>query len=364
MQIIYEINARLLKSARVEHKMTDAEIRNVSLIDETGERRVRMGNLAFVGAHSINGVAAMHSELLKETLFKDLHRMFPDRINNKTNGITPRRWLHAVQPRPDRAHRRHHRPEVPRRHRRAARPRDATPRDPAFQDAFARVKRLQQGPAGAPRARPHGASGSTRTRIFDIQVKRIHEYKRQLLNIIEAVALYDQIRSHPERNWTPRVKFFAGKAAPTYHNAKLIIKLANDVARVINSNPTVRSVLRVVFIPNYNVSLAEVLVPAADLSEQISTAGMEASGTGNMKFALNGAITIGTLDGANVEIREAVGAGEHHHLRPDRRGGRGAPRRRLRPAQGDRELARAQPGAHRDRRRASSRPTTRAATAG
>jgi starch phosphorylase len=305
MQIIYEINARLLKAARAEHGMSDAEIRNVSLVDETGERRLRMGNLAFVGAHSINGVSALHTELMKVTVFKHLHRMFPERINNKTNGITPRRWLMQCNPGLvaliadtigdaflDDIER--------------LRDLESHAEDPVFQDAFARVKRLNKDRLAA-LVRDRIGLRLDPNAMFDIQVKRIHEYKRQLLNIVETVALYDQIRSHPERNWVPRVKFFAGKAAPSYHNAKLIIKLANDVARVINSNPTVRSVLKVVFVPNYNVSLAEVLVPAADLSEQISTAGMEASGTGNMKFALNGAITIGTLDGANVEIREMVG---------------------------------------------------------
>ena len=305
MQIVYEINARLLKEARSEFGMHDQEISNISLIDEKGERRVRMGNLAFVGAHSINGVSALHSDLLKVTVFKDLHRMYPTRINNKTNGITPRRWLmqcnpgltelitDAIGPR--------FLDDID-----ALRDLEPHAKDPAFQDAFARVKRLNKDRlAQVVRARM-GVRVDPNA-LFDIQIKRIHEYKRQLLNIIEAVALYDQIRSHPERDWVPRVKFFAGKAAPTYHNAKLIIKLANDVARVINSNPTVRNVLRVVFVPNYNVSLAEVMIPAADVSEQISTAGMEASGTGNMKFALNGAITIGTLDGANVEIRECVG---------------------------------------------------------
>ena len=306
MQIVYEINARLLRAARAEHGMGDDAVRSVSLIEENGERRVRMGNLAFAGAHSINGVSALHTELMKETVFRDLHRMYPDRINNKTNGITPRRWLQQCNPGLTALIREtigdRFLDDIE-----AIRGLEDHAGDAGFQDAFARVKRQNKARlAEVLRAR-------TGVRVdpgamFDIQVKRIHEYKRQLLNIIETVALYDQIRSHPERDWVPRVKILAGKAAPTYHAAKLVIKLAGDVARVINTDPAVREVLKLVFVPNYNVSLAEALVPAADLSEQISTAGMEASGTGNMKFALNGAITIGTLDGANVEIREQVGA--------------------------------------------------------
>jgi starch phosphorylase len=305
MQIIYEINAQLLRAARSEHAFDNAAVRNISLIDENGERRVRMGNLAFVGAHSINGVSALHTELMKATVFRDLHRMYPDRINNKTNGITPRRWLQQCNPGLTALLREtigdRFLDDID-----AIRELEPYAANPDFQDAFARVRRRNKDRLAAVVRERTGVRVDPNA-LFDIQVKRIHEYKRQLLNIIEAVALYDQIRSHPERNWVPRVKFFAGKAAPTYHNAKLIIKLANDVARVINANPTVRDVLKVVFVPNYNVSLAELLVPAADLSEQISTAGMEASGTGNMKFALNGAITIGTLDGANIEIREQVG---------------------------------------------------------
>jgi len=305
MQIIYEINARLLRSARAEHGFDDAAVRDISLVDETGERRVRMGNLAFVGAHSINGVSALHTELMKATVFRHLHEMYPDRINPKTNGITPRRWLMQCNPGLTSLLRvtigDAFLDDID-----ALRELEPFATDPGFQTAFAAVKR-QNKERLARVVRDRLGMRLDPSALFDIQIKRIHEYKRQLLNIIEAVALYDQICSHPERDWVPRVKFFAGKAAPTYHNAKLIIKLANDVARVINSNPSVRDVLRVVFIPNYNVSLAEVLVPAANLSEQISTAGLEASGTGNMKFALNGAITIGTLDGANVEIREQVG---------------------------------------------------------
>ncbi|HKX64534.1 MAG TPA: glycogen/starch/alpha-glucan phosphorylase [Rhizomicrobium sp.] len=306
MQLVYAINADLLRTARRRDKMDAAAISSVSLIDEQGERRVRMANLAFAGSHSINGVAALHTELMKQTVFADLHRLYPDRINNKTNGITPRRWLQQCNPGltglireaigdgflDD-----------------AEKLADLAPMagDAVFLERLGAVKRANK-VALAKSLKEQWDFVIDPDALFDVQVKRIHEYKRQLLNIIETVALYDQIRSHPERNWTPRVKLFAGKAAPSYHNAKMIIKLANDVARRINSDPSVEGLLKVVFIPNYNVSLAEKIVPAADLSEQISTAGMEASGTGNMKFALNGALTIGTLDGANIEIRDRVGA--------------------------------------------------------
>ncbi|AOF88796.1 glycogen/starch/alpha-glucan phosphorylases family protein [Sinorhizobium sp. RAC02] len=305
MQIVYAINAKILLEARKQAGFEDQRIRSISLIEESGERRVRMGNLAFVGSHSINGVSALHTELMKETVFADLHKLYPDRINNKTNGITPRRWLMQCNPGlfnlireaigdafMDDAEQ--------------LKALDAFADKKDFQERFAAIKRENKNRL----ANLVGSRMGVRidpAAMFDIQIKRIHEYKRQLLNIIEAVALYDQIRSHPELDWVPRVKLFAGKAAPSYHNAKLIIKLANDVAKVINNDPSVRGLLKVVFVPNYNVSLAEIMVPAADLSEQISTAGMEASGTGNMKFALNGALTIGTLDGANVEMRDHVG---------------------------------------------------------
>ncbi|MBX5000398.1 glycogen/starch/alpha-glucan phosphorylase [Rhizobium lentis] len=305
MQIVYAINAKILLDARKGKNFSDSEIRSISLIEESGDRRVRMGNLAFIGSHSINGVSALHTDLMKVTVFADLHKLYPDRINNKTNGITPRRWLQQCNPGLtslireaigdeflDDAEK--------------LRPLEAHASDPTFQQKFAAVKRANKVALSNLVASRMGVKLDP-SAMFDIQIKRIHEYKRQLLNIIEAVALYDQIRSHPELDWVPRVKLFAGKAAPSYYNAKLIIKLINDVARTINNDPAVRGLLKVVFVPNYNVSLAEVMVPAADLSEQISTAGMEASGTGNMKFGLNGALTIGTLDGANVEMRDNVG---------------------------------------------------------
>lgn len=305
MQLVYAINAKLLREAR-DSGADDRAIAAISLIDEGGERRVRMANLAFAGSHSVNGVAALHTDLMKKTVFADLHRLYPDRINNKTNGITPRRWLQQCNPgltdliesaigdgfRDDAQ---------------ALTALAPFADDAGFRDRFSAVKRANK-VALSQYLHDTMELKLDPDAIFDVQIKRIHEYKRQLLGIVETVALYDQIRSHPERDWTPRVKLFAGKAASSYHNAKLIIKLANDVAKRINADPAVGDLLKVAFVPNYNVSLAERIIPAADLSEQISTAGMEASGTGNMKFALNGALTIGTLDGANIEIRDHVGA--------------------------------------------------------
>jgi starch phosphorylase len=305
MQIVYAVNSRLIAEARRKGDFDDRAIGTISLIDEGGERRVRMGNLAFAGSHSINGVSALHTELMKETVFADFHRLYPTRINNKTNGVTFRRWLmqcnHGLFEliREAIGDRFMDDPE-------ALLDLDPFATDSAFQEKFMAVKRANK-VALADLLRKRVNARVDPSALFDVQVKRIHEYKRQLLNIIEAVSLYDQIRSHPEKDWVPRVKIFGGKAASSYHNAKLIIKLAGDVARAVNHDPAVQGLLKLQFVPNYNVSLAEVIIPAADLSEQISTAGMEASGTGNMKFAVNGALTIGTLDGANVEMRDHVG---------------------------------------------------------
>ncbi|TWI54834.1 starch phosphorylase [Pseudomonas duriflava] len=306
MQIIYMINAQFLDSLRARGETDGSMLSYVSLIDESHGRRVRMGNLAFIGSHKINGVSGLHTELMRKTVFRSMHRLFPDRINNKTNGITFRRWLYQA--------------------------------NPALTDLLVDVlgDEVQDDPENVlPRLKPYANDANFRERfaqqrrrnkdqfadlvrknmditldpgaIFDVQIKRIHEYKRQLMNLLQTIALYQAIKNNPNGNWTPRVKIFAGKAAASYHQAKLIIKLANDVAKVVNNDPSIRDLLKVVFLPNYNVSLAEVIIPAADLSEQISTAGLEASGTSNMKFGLNGALTIGTMDGANVEMSERVG---------------------------------------------------------
>jgi len=267
---------------------------------------VRMGELAFIMSHKVNGVSALHSDLVKRNLFPELHKLHPDRIINQTNGITPRRWLRMAN-----------RPLSALITRTIGdgwegdldRLRELEPHaeDRGFLTAFDRAKRQNKVALsdwiGAEMGIPVDPDA-----MFDVQIKRIHEYKRQLMNVLEAIATWHQIRSQPNKDWTPRVKIFGGKAAPGYAVAKEIIRLINDVAEVVNNDAQVRGLLRVVYPANYNVSLAERLIPASDLSEQVSTAGKEASGTGNMKFALNGALTIGTLDGANVEIRDQVGA--------------------------------------------------------
>jgi starch phosphorylase len=305
MQIIYLINAKHLDKLRADGMDDAGKLSSLSLIDEHNGRHVRMGHLAFLGSHKVNGVSALHSELVKETVFRDLHEVFPDRIVNKTNGVTFRRWLFEANPSLTRLLVETIGKSVLD-DSMALQKLEPFAGDLDFQTRFA-AARLVNKEALAKVIADRLLIKVDPTALFDVQIKRIHEYKRQLLNILETIALYNEIRAQPMRDFVPRVKIFAGKAAASYHQAKLIIKLANDVARVVNNDPTVRDLLKVVFLPNYNVSLAESIIPAADLSEQISTAGMEASGTGNMKMALNGALTIGTLDGANVEIKQHVG---------------------------------------------------------
>jgi starch phosphorylase len=307
LQIIYRINAEHIEEARHKDPIAfSGRLASISLIDEHGGRKLRMGHLAFVGSHRVNGVSELHTELMRKTVFRDLHAVYPNRIVNKTNGISFRRWLIQANPALVDVLR-----EVCG---------DKVLDDPSAivgLAAYASDRAVQDRLGAAKRANKVALArvvGDTLglqidpEALFDVQIKRIHEYKRQLLNILETIALYQSMRAEPTRSWVPRVKIFAGKAAASYAKAKLIIKLINDVASLVNSDPVTRDLLRVVFLPDYNVSLAEAIIPAADVSEQISTAGMEASGTGNMKLALNGALTIGTLDGANIEIHERVGA--------------------------------------------------------
>ncbi len=306
MSIIFRINEELLIKVGKQPDATPGLISSISLIDEHGEKRVRMGQLAFVGSHSINGVSALHTELMKKSVFRDLNRVLPGRINNKTNGVTPRRWLHSINPQLAALLSSAVGSDIASDAERliAARPKAS---DAGFQQEFALIKNTNKREL-ATRLDALLSIKADPAALFDVQIKRMHEYKRQLLNILETIASYLDLKNGRVTNPVPRVKIIAGKAAASYAQAKLIIKLINDVADVVNADTSISDQLKVIFVPNYNVSMAEIIVPATDLSEQISTAGMEASGTGNMKFSFNGALTIGTLDGANVEIREHVGA--------------------------------------------------------
>ncbi|NJN38978.1 MAG: glycogen/starch/alpha-glucan phosphorylase [Acaryochloridaceae cyanobacterium CSU_3_4] len=306
LELIYEINQRFLDEVRIRFPDDDVRLERMSLIDESGERYVRMAHLACVGSHAINGVAALHTELLKQDVLQDFYEMYPDRFTNKTNGVTPRRFIVLSNPEltklitskiGDRWIKRLE----------ELKQLEAFVEDPQFQLEWRRIKQ-QSKTALANYIQENNNITVDPESLFDIQAKRFHEYKRQHLNLLHIVTLYNRIKANPNIEMTPRTFIFAGKAAPGYFVAKLIIKLINSVGSVVNRDPDVRDRLKVIFLKDYNVKLAQRIYPAADLSEQISTAGKEASGTGNMKFALNGALTIGTLDGANVEMREEVGA--------------------------------------------------------
>ena len=305
LQIIYEINSRFLLDVSQSCPGDPDLIRRVSLIDEEGGRRVRMAHLAIVGSHKVNGVAKLHSELMKSTIFRDFARLFPDRFINITNGVTPRRWLNQINPGLSALITRTIGPEWVTdlgRLKQLARLAD----DSGFVREFCAAKQANKARLAETIRKRQGVELDPGS-LFDVQIKRIHEYKRQLLNVLHVVTRYNRLRTNPGQDHLRRCIILGGKAAPGYYMAKLIIKLINDVADVVNHDPAVAERLKVVFVPDYNVSRAMELIPAADLSEQISTAGTEASGTSNMKMALNGALTIGTLDGANIEIREEVG---------------------------------------------------------
>jgi len=305
LDIIYEINARFLEQVSLRWPGDVARMRRMSIIEEGNQPQVRMAYLAIVSCHSVNGVAALHSALLQQYLFHDFYELWPDKFNNKTNGVTPRRWLAWSNPelsalidasigegwRTDLAQLQNLRKFAD---------------DEAFRAQWRKIKQDNKQRLAAMVQRDCGVAFDTNA-MFDVQVKRIHEYKRQLLNVLHVIHLYDRIKRGDTADWTPRCVLIGGKAAPGYEMAKHIIRLVNAVAEVINQDPDAKGLLQLVFLPDYRVSAMEVICPAAELSEQISTAGKEASGTGNMKFMMNGALTIGTLDGANIEIREEAG---------------------------------------------------------
>ncbi len=307
LEIIYEINARFLKEVAIRWPGDSDRRRRMSIIDENDGKSVRMAYLAIVGSFSVNGVAELHSNLLKQGLFRDFYELWPEKFNNKTNGVTPRRWIAHANPEmtalisskigegwiSDLAQIEKLKPWADEQHR-------------DFHQQWAEAKRVNKQELASLVKEECGVDFSVDS-LFDVQVKRIHEYKRQLLNVLHIIHLYNRIRRGDTQDWTNRCVLIGGKAAPGYFMAKRIIKLINNVADIINSDPAVGDRLKVAFLPNYRVSSMEVIAPATDLSEQISTAGKEASGTGNMKFMMNGALTIGTYDGANIEILEAVG---------------------------------------------------------
>ena len=306
LQIIYEINTHFLEEVRIRFLGDETRIARLSLIDETGDRYVRMAHLACVGSHAINGVAALHSELLKSDVLKDFYEMWPWKFSNKTNGVTPRRWMVLCNPRLSALISEHIGDGWVKDLSQLKRL-EPLAEDAAFRARWREIKHLNKQALALMALQQTGIVINPDS-LFDVLVKRIHEYKRQHLKVLHIISLYHGIKSNPSLKIQPRTFIFGGKAAPGYHLAKLMIKLITSVGDVVNRDPDVRDRLKVVFLPNFNVTNGQKVYPAADLSEQISTAGKEASGTGNMKFSMNGALTIGTLDGANIEIRDEVGA--------------------------------------------------------